>query len=63
MERCGDSGWSCASKEASGLWRGLEVLSRSPGDLRLTTVCGVVGRRPVIRLAKVDERLGWREPG
>ena len=21
MELCGESGWSCASKEASGLWR------------------------------------------
>ena len=51
---CLPSHWVCC---------GLEVLSRSPGDLRLTTVCGVVGRRPVICLAKVDERLGWREPG
>ena len=51
---CLPSHWVCC---------GLEVLSRTPGDLRLTTVCGVVGRRPVIHLAKVDERLGWREPG
>ena len=38
---------------------GLEVLSWSPGDLRLTTVFGVVSESVV----KVDERLGWKEPG